>query len=94
MAVADSEGNVTFFCAFLDASDGTTNQLTEYSFPSTNTLGSCADAICTSEGLGTGGMSLMQHRVFGVLPALEARATALTSSVIPNGARVLLTPGS
>lgn len=94
VADADVEGNITFFVAFLDASDGTTNLLTEYSAPATATLGSLADDIATAEGLATGSVSLMQHRTFGLLPQIEARATVLSSSVIPNGARVLLVPGS
>lgn len=94
MTTADPEGNVTVFVASLDAADGSTNIETMYTAPGTATLGTLADAICTAEGIATGGMSLMQHRVFGVLPVLEARATVLTSSVIPNGVRVILTPGT
>lgn len=94
MTGPDPEGNVTFFCAFLDASDGTTNIEQVYTAPAATSLGALADAICAAEGIATGGMSLMQHRIVGVLPVLEARATLLSASVIPNGARVLLTPGA
>lgn len=94
MTITDPEGNVTVFVRSFDATDASTDVEHQYSAPGTVTVGALADAICTAEGLPTGGMSLMQQRVYGVLPILELRATVLTASSIDDGEYVILTPGT
>jgi len=66
----------------------------QYKAPVTATVGALADAVAVDQGYALGTTSLMMLPRAGVLPVLEARATLLSNSVIPYGARCVCAPSS
>lgn len=94
MAVADPEGNVSFSVGFFDPADPSSDDYQIFTAPSTVTVGALADAVATSQGVATGAVSLMTLPFPKTLPAIDTRATLLSASIMANGARVILVPGS
>ena len=95
MTATDPEGNVELVCCFFSTLDPLNDITTQhYQSPATASVGALADTIASANGIATGAVSLMSLTTTGVLPAIDARATLLSASVLTNGGAVILVPGS
>lgn len=95
MATADPNGNVTLFVVSQHPTDPTSIRTDTFMFPATASIKGAASAVATAMGLSTASLTLVGHQPFGTIPpALEVATVTLASSILVNGAHVVLQPGT